>query len=77
MRRTIAIIAVLLAAVGFASAQGYHYVEGHTTKNGTYVPGHNQTNPSGTINDNWSTQGNTNPFTGKPGTIPQNPQQPA
>ena len=46
-----------------------HYVEGYTKKNGTYVEGHYQTDPNNTINDNYSTYPNVNPYTGKQGTI--------
>jgi hypothetical protein len=45
-----------------------HSVSGHTTKNGTYVKPHRQTNPNGTQKDNYSTKGNVNPYTGKKGT---------
>ena len=33
----------------------------------TVVPGHYETNPNGNFNDNWSTRGNYNPYTGLPG----------
>lgn len=59
---------ILEAFAGGASNLNYHTVRGHTTKNGTYVAPHYQTNPNGTKTDNWSTKGNANPFTGKPGT---------
>jgi hypothetical protein len=70
----------LLAAVAALSisstaiAQVYHYTQGYQQENGTYVAPHFQTNPNETRQDNWSTQGNTNPFTGQPGTV--NPNQP-
>ena len=52
--------------------QPNHSVEGYTRGNGTYVQPHQQTNPNGTQYDNWSTQGNVNPYTGNQGTrIPQ------
>lgn len=51
-----------------SSSGGSHYVHGYTTKKGTYVKGHMQTNPNGTKSDNWSTKGNVNPYTGKAGT---------
>ena len=47
------------------SGGGTHTVRGHTTKNGTYVAPHRQTNPNGSKRDNWSSKGNTNPDTGK------------
>ena len=53
---------------GSALAQGEHYVNGYTKADGTYVAPHYQTNPNATRNDNWSTQGNVNPYTGQMGT---------
>jgi hypothetical protein len=44
------------------------HVSGHTTKNGTYVQPHYRTAPDHTKLNNWSTKGNTNPYTGKVGT---------
>jgi hypothetical protein len=51
-----------------AGAQGYHYNQGYVRQDGTYVPPHYQTNPDGNPYNNWSTQGNVNPFTGQAGT---------
>jgi hypothetical protein len=45
-----------------------HYVHGYSEKDGTYVAPYHATNPNGTKNDNYSTKGNVNPYTGKPGT---------
>ncbi|MDE1150481.1 MAG: hypothetical protein PW843_28365 [Azospirillaceae bacterium] len=53
-----------------------HYVRPHVTKRGTYVHGHMQTNPNKTRNDNYSTKGNTNPYTGQSGTKPRDGQAP-
>lgn len=52
-----------------ASSSGEHFVSGYTRSNGTYVAGHQQTNPNSTKYDNWSSKGNVNPYTGKAGTI--------
>lgn len=41
-------------------------VKGYYRANGTYVQPHYRTAPNSTINDNFSTVGNTNPYTGKP-----------
>jgi hypothetical protein len=46
----------------------YHLVQAHY-QNGVWIPAHYQTNPNGTMADNWSSIGNTNPFTGQAGTI--------
>jgi hypothetical protein len=43
-------------------------VRGYTRKDGTYVAPHQRTTPDGTKGNNWSTKGNVNPYTGKPGT---------
>ena len=56
---------------GGRASTGVHWTTGHTTRTGTYVQGHYSTNPNGTRNDNFSTRGNTNPYTGKPGTKPR------
>lgn len=70
--RTIVIAAAALVMVTLpALAQGYHYVEGYSRQNGTEVAPHYQTNPDSSRTNNWSSQGNTNPFTGQAGT--QNP----
>jgi hypothetical protein len=44
------------------------HVQGHTTKDGKYVPPHERSKPDGNFSNNWSTKGNVNPFTGKEGT---------
>jgi hypothetical protein len=43
-------------------------VKGSVTKRGTYTQPHYKTSPNKTKYDNWSTKGNSNPFTGKKGT---------
>ena len=65
---------IIIAAIGVlgssaAYAQGSHYVQGHTTRSGNYVSGHYATNPNSTKLDNYSTQGNMNPYTGQSGTV--------
>lgn len=76
MRATLS--ALLLAGVSVsAAAQSDHYVRPHVDKNGNFVQGHMQTNPDGNRMNNWSTQGNVNPYTGQPGTVnPYNVPQP-
>ncbi|MEB0058798.1 hypothetical protein [Variovorax sp. LG9.2] len=50
-----------------SSSSGSHSISGHTRGNGTYVAPSHATNPNATKADNWSTKGNVNPYTGKPG----------
>lgn len=57
---------------GHSSGSGSsHSISGYTKSNGTYVAPSHATNPNATKADNWSTKGNVNPYTGKPGTKPQ------
>jgi len=48
-------------------------VKGYTKKSGKYVEPHYRTAPNETEQDNWSTKGNINPYTGKKGT--KNPKK--
>ncbi|MGE5513850.1 MAG: hypothetical protein ACM31O_21695 [Bacteroidota bacterium] len=63
----------LTFAAGFftvvSAASADTYVRGYTRRDGTYVQPHYQTNPDGNKFNNYSTQGNVNPYTGKPGTV--------
>ncbi len=60
------LVAVLLMALSFAAVADT-YVRGYTKKNGTYVEPHYRSSPNSTTLDNYSTKGNTNPYTGEPG----------
>lgn len=63
-------VLVLFCAVGIASsALADDYVRGYTRKDGTHVQPHYQTDRNNTKLDNYSTQGNVNPYTGKTGTV--------
>lgn len=44
------------------------HVRSYTKKDGTYVAPHQRSAPNHTKTDNYSTKGNVNPYTGKPGT---------
>jgi len=43
-------------------------VHGYQRKDGTYVAPYHRSTPDKSFTNNWSTKGNTNPSTGKPGT---------
>lgn len=62
--------ALVALTLGSAVAAQDHYVRGYARSDGTYVAPHYQTNPNNTTSDNYSTIGNTNPYTGQPGTKP-------
>jgi hypothetical protein len=53
---------------GYVNPQ-YEYVNCYTRADGTYVPGYRRTVGDGTLMNNYSTQGNINPWTGQPGYV--------
>jgi hypothetical protein len=60
---TLAFLTALMEpAAAIVSVRGYY------RSNGTYVAPHYRSDPDGNFNNNWSTKGNINPFTGKEGT---------
>lgn len=63
----------MMSATAFA---GDTVVNGYYRSNGAYVQPYHRTTPDNTINNNYGTQGNQNPYTNQYGTVPQNPYQP-
>lgn len=61
------VIALALAAI-VQTAYADEYVNGYTKKDGTYVAPHMRSSPNNQQWDNYSTKGNTNPYTGQQGT---------
>ncbi|NQW69473.1 MAG: hypothetical protein HQ457_03740 [Betaproteobacteria bacterium] len=68
MKRILVLLALLLTIF---SAFADTYVNGYTKKDGTYVNGYIRSSPNSTNTDNYSTQGNSNPYTGSQGTKAQ------
>lgn len=66
MRVALLGIALTLASSAYADT----YVEGYTKKDGTYVQPHYRSDSDGDRGNNYSTQGNVNPYTGTHGTKP-------
>jgi hypothetical protein len=60
---------VLLALIATAALARDVYVHPYVRSDGTYVQGHYRTAPDGNPFNNYSTQGNVNPYTGQPGTV--------
>jgi len=60
------ILILALIAVG-STAFAADSVRGHTRKDGTYVQPHMRTEPNQYKFDNYSSQGNVNPYTGQAG----------
>jgi len=67
MKKALITLLAVLALATPAFAQGYHYVQPYTRSDGTYVQPHYQTNPDRSFQNNWSTMGNVNPYTGQEG----------
>lgn len=62
-----ALILICAVTAGAAIAKDT-YVKPHVTKDGTFVDGHYKSGPNSTKIDNYSSNGNTNPYTGEKGT---------
>ena len=60
----------------FAFAQEEVKVDGYYRSNGTYVAPHYRTKADATINNNWTTKGNINPYTGQRGWIDRKVEYP-
>jgi len=69
----ILVLGLLLSIAPLVDA-GQTRVRGYTRKNGTYVQPHYRTTPDSSRSNNWNSQGNINPYTGKQGTV--DPYQP-
>ncbi|MCX5884294.1 MAG: hypothetical protein NT096_00015 [Proteobacteria bacterium] len=63
---TLTLAIAAFALIGQVNAQTY--VNGYQRSDGTYVSGHYRSTPDGNPNNNWSTKGNYNPYTGQAGT---------
>ena len=63
-------VALVLFAVMSVTCVFAVHVRGYYRKDGRYVAHHERTAPNKTKNDNYSTRGNVNPYTGKSGTKP-------
>jgi hypothetical protein len=63
------LISLLFVVIASSANAKPVHVNGYTRKDGTYVAPHYRTAPNNTNSDNWGTRGNTNPYTGKNGTI--------
>lgn len=50
-------------------------VRGYYRKDGTYVRPHMRSDPDGVFENNWTTKGNVNPYTGEPGTLVNPPDR--
>lgn len=75
MKKAILFITALLACASIASAD--EYVNGYTRKDGTYVQPHYRSSHDNSTWNNYSSQGNLNPYTGERGSERSGIEQPA
>ena len=68
MKKLLVLLALLFSLL---NALADTYVNGYYKKDGTYVNGYTRSSPDSTNLNNYSTQGNTNPYTGSQGTKAQ------
>lgn len=68
MKKFIFLLTVGILGVIFTT-NAQTYVNGYFRKDGTYVQGHYRNSRNVTNHDNYSTIGNSNPYTGKAGTV--------
>lgn len=66
MRKLVIAILFMLSVATVVSARDT-YVNGYYRKDGTYVQGHYKTPQNNNFYDNYSSQGNRNPYTGQKG----------
>ena len=69
MKKIFCMALLIFFSLTSLSIAGTVKVKGTVTKSGTYRQPHYRTSPNNTKLDNWSTKGNTNPYTGKKGTV--------
>jgi hypothetical protein len=72
MKKALFLALTVTASLAFAD----NYVQPHVRQDGTFVQGHYQTAPDRNPYNNYTTQGNSNPYTGQQGTrSPERVQQ--
>jgi len=67
MKRTIIACAVSAITLFSTAALADEYVRGYSRSDGTYVQPHYRSSPNQYKSDNYSSQGNSNPYTGEQG----------
>lgn len=66
--KTLSLLAATFVFVAAGHADAANRVKGYQKKNGTYVQPHQRSTPNHSKVDNWSSDGNYNPYTGTKGT---------
>lgn len=67
MKSFILFFAILFFSHLAQGQSGSVYVKGYSKSDGTFVPGYYKTTPDHTNHNNWSTNGNSNPYSNQAG----------
>lgn len=71
-KQILALTVAVLGAMVFSSSVGARsndvWVDSYSRSDGTQVRGHYRSAPDNNFNNNWTTEGNVNPYTGESGT---------
>lgn len=69
MRRIIVMVAAITAAIaaGTQASRADEYVSGYYRSNGTYVQPYMRSSPDNSVYNNYTYEGNLNPYTGRVG----------
>ena len=62
---------ILVVMLVVSNLYGSVYVKGHVNKSGKYVKSHHKSSSNKMKQDNWSSKGQVNPYTGEKGTKKQ------
>ena len=62
-------ISTLFSMVSVSAQAGDTYVRGYMRRDGQYVAPYHRTTQDNSINNNYGTQGNLNPYTGRSGAV--------
>lgn len=77
MGKRMFMLVLICFLISSATAFAQVHVNGYTRSNGTYVQPYVKTQPNSNTYDNYSTKGNTNPYTGRAGTVNPIPSYPS
>ncbi len=67
MKTSLLALAILSAALPCTETPADQYVQPYVRSDGTFVSGYMRSEPNAYKFDNYSSRGNTNPYTGNPG----------
>ena len=67
MKQVLAFVIISAFVLSLTPAFADQWVNGYTKRDGKYVQGHYRSDSDSSFDNNWSSSGNSNPYTGKKG----------